>query len=745
MHDGSLSGPGDERTQREQRLLDFGAHGRLTHLPGLDGLRGVAVAAVVAFHGGFDVARGGFLGVSLFFTLSGFLITSVLVTEEVDSRRELLGWFWVRRVRRLVPAAWATLLGVLVAGWLWAPAGTLRRLPADTLAAVANVANWRFLVSGRSYGELFGEPSPLLHYWSLAIEEQIYLVLPLLLVGLIWACRRSRARVAAVLGVLTAVSFALPHLMGWGVDRVYYGTDTRAGELLLGAVLGVALSAPAVRQRWVASPRWRVGGAAVGVVAALATLWMWTGVDRRSGFVARGGLALTAVASCVLIVAAISPGGPLGRVLEARPLRWLGRISYSVYLLHWPALVFLGVTQPGWPRGVRFVVAVTGSVVVAAASTRWFETPIRRGQGVFGWGWAKPIRLAPLALVALVGGIVLVNRTEPDPGAFDLATAKEQLAKMQAKTRVAPPPTVAPVTALTPAPSDAPTTAAPTQPAVTVPPTTAVQLPRPSTSAKGATATRPAVTRPAGPQPPPAPAEVTPPLPLPDVPGVGYFGDSVALSLAFAVGNWAAPAGVYRAAEGSADLGCGILRGGMRKFDGPDKPTAACDAWPTTYASVLGRDRVDIAVVMSAQWELVDHLLPGDKTWRHFGDPVYDRAVRDEYLRATDVLASRGALVVWLTVPQYGHAIDDRLSADIRRSHDTRRVDRLNEIIREVASLRPATVRVVDLAAWVNPQIENRQLRSDGSHFDFLEDNPVGKWLSGQLSWLWQQRRVRFA
>lgn len=740
MHGGSL--PDSDRSPREARLADFGTGGRLTHLPGLDGLRGVAVAAVVAFHGGFGVARGGFLGVSLFFTLSGFLITSVLVTEEVESRRELLGWFWRRRLRRLVPAAWATLLAVLVAGWLWAPAGTLRRLPGDTLAAVANVANWRFLIAGQSYGELFGQPSPLLHYWSLAIEEQIYLVLPLLLVGLVWACRGSRGRVAAVLAVLAAASFALPHLAGWGVDRVYYGTDTRAGELLLGAVLGVALSAPQVRRRWVESHRWRVAGVVAGLLGAPAALWLWIGVDRKSGFVTGGGLALTAVVSCALIVTAISPVGPVGRALEAKPLRWLGRISYSLYLLHWPALVLLAAARPGWSRGVRFAVAVTGSLLLAAASTRWFETPIRRGEGAFGWGWAKPVRLAPLALVAMVAGIVVVGGQEPDPAKFDLATAKEQLDRMQAKTRVAPPPTT--VTAPTATEPQA-STAAPTTPEPTASATSAAPPAAVPPSAKAASATRAPTTRPVAPPGPPAPAEVLPPLPLPDVPGVGFFGDSVALSLAFAAGNWATANGGYRSAEGSADLGCGILRGGMRKFDGPDKPTAACDAWPTHYAAALANDRVDLAVVMSAQWELVDHQLPGERVWRHLGDPVYDRAVRDEYLRATDVLASRGALVVWLTVPQYGHTADDRLTADLRRSHDTRRVDRLNEIIREVAALRPATVRVVDLAAWVNPRIEDPVLRSDGSHFDFLEDNPVGKWLTEQLGWLWQQRRVRFA
>jgi len=152
------------------------------HQPGLDGLRGLAVAGVVAFHAGFSWATGGFLGVSTFFTLSGFLITSLLVAERASTGRIALGAFWARRARRLLPASLATLLGVAaLASWLATPE-QLADLRGDVLGALFYVANWRFILDGQSYGELFATPSPVLHFWSLAIEEQLYIFFPLVVV-----------------------------------------------------------------------------------------------------------------------------------------------------------------------------------------------------------------------------------------------------------------------------------------------------------------------------------------------------------------------------------------------------------------------------------------------------------------------------------------------------------------------------------------------------------------------------------
>ncbi|HEY6532107.1 MAG TPA: acyltransferase, partial [Acidimicrobiales bacterium] len=219
----------------------------MPHLPGLDGLRGLAVIGVLLFHGGFTWAKGGFLGVSTFFTLSGFLITNLLVREWDSTDAIRLGRFWVRRFRRLLPAA---LIAIALIGLIWWRIGTpeqLATLRADMLAALGYVANWRFFSAGTSYADLFSAPSPLQHFWSLAIEEQFYVIFPLVVLGLM---RLGGRRVlTAVLVAATLASVVLELALGGNIDRVYYGTDTRAAELLLGALLAVWWSGRALAPR----------------------------------------------------------------------------------------------------------------------------------------------------------------------------------------------------------------------------------------------------------------------------------------------------------------------------------------------------------------------------------------------------------------------------------------------------------------------------------------------------------------
>jgi len=213
--------------------------GRLRHEPALDGLRGLAVVAVVLFHAGWSHAVGGFLGVSTFFTLSGYLITSLLLAERERTGRIDLPSFWARRARRLLPAAITTLLGVSLLAATLATPEQLATLRGDVLSALGYVANWRFLLAGRSYGDLFAAPSPVLHFWSLAIEEQLYVAFPI--VVLLTPARR----LAAVLGVLIAGSVLSSVVLfdaGGANDAVYYGTFTRAAELLVGGLLAVAVT-----------------------------------------------------------------------------------------------------------------------------------------------------------------------------------------------------------------------------------------------------------------------------------------------------------------------------------------------------------------------------------------------------------------------------------------------------------------------------------------------------------------------
>ena len=188
--------------------------------------------------------QGGYLGVSLFFTLSGFLITSLLLVEQQRTGSISLRRFWGRRFRRVLPAAWLTLLAVVIAGWFLLDANEVSSFRGDVRASFLQVSNWRFLFEGQSYGDLFRSPSPVLHFWSLSIEEQLYLLYPLLLVGLLAVARGRRHLAALVLGIGALLSWGLPVLLGASLDRIYYGTDTRAGELLAGALLALRRRQP---------------------------------------------------------------------------------------------------------------------------------------------------------------------------------------------------------------------------------------------------------------------------------------------------------------------------------------------------------------------------------------------------------------------------------------------------------------------------------------------------------------------
>ena len=231
----------------------------LHHIPALDGLRGLAVAGVLTFHGNHLV--GGYLGVDLFFVLSGFLITSLLLREGGDTGTVALGAFWIRRARRLLPALFGLLAGVVVFARVWATPFELDAIRTDALATVFYAANWQAIWSGHGYWDLFTTPSPLQHTWSLAIEEQFYLVWPLVVFGLIRLRRGARASLApavlAVAGTLGALSIAwmvLRYEPGTDPSRVYFGTDTRAGSILLGASLAAWLAWRGTARR--AAGRW---------------------------------------------------------------------------------------------------------------------------------------------------------------------------------------------------------------------------------------------------------------------------------------------------------------------------------------------------------------------------------------------------------------------------------------------------------------------------------------------------------
>jgi len=366
---------------------------RLPHVPALDGLRGLAVIGVLAFHLGH--LRGGYLGVDLFFVLSGFLITSLLLAEWRQTGRIDLRAFWARRARRLLPAV----LVLLVAVALYAATGpadlAARALRGDALATLGYVANWHALTADRSYWELFAAPSLLAHTWSLAIEEQLYIVWPLVVAAALRGGRRVLLPVTLVLGAASALAMVVLHGAGDDTARVYYGTDTRAAAVLAGAALAL----------WSGRPDRRPGRAtqAIGWLAVVGLGVAWSTVPGTADHLYEGGLALCSVAAALVIAAATQPGA-LARALSVRPLRRLGIISYGVYLWHWPLFVVMTPDRTGLSGWPLLVAKLLATLAVAEVSFRLVELPVRRGS-LGGWR----IRVvtpaaAGAAVIAVVAG-----------------------------------------------------------------------------------------------------------------------------------------------------------------------------------------------------------------------------------------------------------------------------------------------------------------------------------------------------
>jgi peptidoglycan/LPS O-acetylase OafA/YrhL len=401
-----VSWPGGSLSSHQGEAANHGER-RLSHQPALDGIRGLAVAAVLAYHAGLSWARGGFLGVDAFFVLSGYLISSLLLLEWRARGTIALSAFWARRARRLLPALFLMLIGVAGYALVFAASEEIGKLRGDALATLGYVANWRPLFSGQSYFDQFSVPSPLRHTWSLAIEEQWYAVWPLLLLVLL---RLRRGSLGSLLAVSLLMIAGSAFLMGWlyhpGADpsRVYYGTDTRGQSLLMGAALAMLL----LQRGPVRSRPARHTLQIAALVCAVGLGWVWATASSDSVLLYRGGFLLLAAAVAVVIAASVQPkAGPIGRFLSLPPLRGLGLISYGVYLWHWPVYLVLTPDRTGWDGYGLFAVRVLVTLVIAVASYRIIEMPVRRGALR---QWRASWTLAPATAVGLAVALVLATR-----------------------------------------------------------------------------------------------------------------------------------------------------------------------------------------------------------------------------------------------------------------------------------------------------------------------------------------------
>jgi len=351
-----------------------GANRRISYEPGLDGLRALSVLATFLVHANVG-APGGFLGVSSFFTLSGFLITAVLVSEHRSRGRIALGMFWQRRARRLMPAALMTIvLAGLATLWL-GDATQVHELFGDVVGTLAYVANWRFILAGTNYAAEFSGQSPLLHFWSLAIEEQFYIVYPLVMVGALAVSARWRWSVPAVL-LLGIVASVCAGISASGsaetINELYFRTDIRAGELLVGALFGY----------WWASGGRNMGEAAhrvvrwVGAVLLAVMMVLIVKADHHDLYWYQGGLPAYSLVTVGVVLAAVEPRGLVRRVLGWRPLVWIGVVSYGAYLAHWPLFMWLQ-TDTDLSGPMRLLVGTTATLALAYLSYRVVELPVR--------------------------------------------------------------------------------------------------------------------------------------------------------------------------------------------------------------------------------------------------------------------------------------------------------------------------------------------------------------------------------
>jgi peptidoglycan/LPS O-acetylase OafA/YrhL len=635
----------------------------MRHLHGLDGIRALSVVAVLIYHlgttGSAQFLPGGFLGVDVFFVLSGFLITSLLLAEAEATGTISLRTFYVRRAKRLLPALYTVLIVVSVVGVSLVPQ-QVARLRGDVVAALAYGTNWWLIDQNSSYFGAGGDRPPLLnHLWSLAVEEQFYVLWPLLVIAVV-AMTRRRSPLLVLTAVLIVGSTVLAAMLfdPYGdPSRVYFGTDTRAATPLVGAALAIVLR-PWRRRLLV--PRIRVVALDAGAVLALGALVAAVlTVHDTTPQLYQGGFLLVAAIAGLLISGVSHPLSRFAGLLDARPLRWLGVRSYGLYLWHWPAFVLI----PG--TGVLPAVAkMLTALGLAAVSYAVVEQPVRRGSFArlrASTGARRHRMIAYATVFVLVAGAAAAGAT------FRLATAPTPQAAGPVDTAQGELLGALPVRASEPVVESAPSA-------------------RPSST-----------LRPFG-----APVRVS------------VFGDSQGMTLVL---NKPADLGRYLRTTDTTIAGCGIMLGRVRSRSGERRNLAdACPNWQSSWADRARTTKPQIALVMLGAWEVFDNVADGRTLV--FGTPEWDARFTDALGRGIGELRRAGAQVALSLLPCYRPV---RASAGLWPERgDDARTRHVNDLLRAAASADPARVFVVEPppAFCTDPKVAtNLSNRWDGVHY----------------------------
>ena len=658
--------------RRVGRLAIWDRPERAGGIPALDGLRAIAVALVLVGHGGIPGVSGGFIGVDVFFVLSGFLITSLLLDELGRTGRIELTGFWIRRARRLLPALVLMVLTVSAARQLL-PDRSLTGLRDDAIAAFVWMANWRFVAQKTDYFTQGAPPSPLQHTWSLGVEEQYYFVWPVLLlaVTLLLAARArrrsSRATVGGVrfatfliatVGALASAALTIVMASAGTRDRIYFGTDTRAQALLVGAASAALLVRdwPSMNRGWcMIRTRWGRRVARILPLPGLAGLAAATHYATGASGEFRHGLLLGVAAAAVVVIApvAMEQRGIVARALALRPLVWLGTISYGVYLWHWPIFLALNGERTGW-SGLPLFAARCGATLVVAATSYWLlEQPIRR------WRPAR-VPLLPLAAATVASAAAVTLLAVPvgtGPGLREVGL----------------PPGVSAVAAVSPSPAG---------------------------ESRPRDADRPFT--------------------------VSVFGDSIGWTWM----HYLPPTPGFAFLDHTV-IGCSLVRGTPYRYIGQTlDQRSECDGWPIRWSTQVSRDQPDVALLVIGRWETVDRVNEGQ--WTHIGDPTFDAYLNGELERALTIVGATGVHVVVTTVPysRGGEKPDGRLYPEDQPD----RVNLWNTMLRKTVSHHP-NVAILDLNKKLCPdgvytaKVDGIKVRSDGVHL-----TPEGvKWLTPWL------------